>query len=130
MNPLYNLFEKLFDFNNQRLLFKNIDKKNLNELEQRVQMSVNCFGLSLRNNNLLQRLLILSISLETLLSTKKVCYMDTFFIPSKHYNRICFIYFYLDLKILIAGIINFRKIFHGFNLFTLAFNCKISPLLT
>lgn len=55
MNPLYNLFEKLFDFNNQRLLFKNIDKKYLNELEQRVQMSVNCFGLSLRNNNSLQR---------------------------------------------------------------------------
>ncbi len=41
MNPLYNLFEKLFDFNNQRLIFKNIDKKNLNELEQKVQISVN-----------------------------------------------------------------------------------------
>ncbi len=41
MNPLYNLFEKLFDFNNQRLLFKNIDKKYLNELEQKVQISVN-----------------------------------------------------------------------------------------
>lgn len=76
MNPLYDLSEKLFDFNNQRLLFENIDKKNLNELEQRVQMSVNWFGLSLRNNNLLQRYTYLSIALETLLSAKKVGLMD------------------------------------------------------
>ena len=76
MNPLYDLSEKLFEFNNQRLLFENIDKKNLNKLEQRVQMSVNWFGQSLRNNNLIQRYTYLSIALETLLSSKKVGLMD------------------------------------------------------
>lgn len=76
MNPLYDLSEKLFDFNNQRLLFENIDKKNLNKLEQRVQMSVNWFGLSLRNNNLIQRYTYLSIALETLLSSKTNGLMD------------------------------------------------------
>lgn len=76
MNPLYDLSEKLFEFNNQRLLFENIDKKNLNKLEQRVQMSVNWFGLSLRNNNLIQRYTYLSIALETLLSSKTNGLMD------------------------------------------------------
>lgn len=76
MNPLYDLTEELFDFNNQRLLFENIDKQNLNRLEERVQMSVNWFGLSLRNNNLMQRFTFLSIALETLLSAKKNGLMD------------------------------------------------------
>lgn len=76
MNPLYDLSEKLFEFNNQRILFENIDKKNLTALEQRVQMSVNWFGLSLRNNNLIQRYTFLSIALETLLSKKENGIMD------------------------------------------------------
>lgn len=76
INPLYDLSEKLFEFNNQRKLFENIDNKNLNKLEQRVQMSVNWFGLSLRNNNLVQRYTFLSIALETLLSSKTNGLMD------------------------------------------------------
>lgn len=76
MNPLYELSENLFEFNNQRTLFENLDKNDLSELEQRVKMSVNWFGLSLRNNNLIQRFTYLSIALETLLSAKKSGIMD------------------------------------------------------
>ena len=76
MNPIYDLSEKLFEYNNQKILFENIDNKNICELEKRVQMAVSWFGLSLRNNNLIQRFTYLSIALETLLSSKKSGLMD------------------------------------------------------
>lgn len=76
MNPIYDLSYKLFECNNKKILFENIDKKEICDLEKRVQLAVNWFGLSLRNNNLIQRFTYLSIALETLLSSKKNGLMD------------------------------------------------------
>ncbi len=62
----------LFEINNFISIFENIDKdkEELPELKQRIKMSIDWLGQSMRNNNLHQKYTFLCIALETLLSNK------------------------------------------------------------
>jgi len=72
INPLYDLSSEFFEINNFISIFENIDKdkEELPELKQRIKMSIDWLGQSMRNNNLHQKYTFLCIALETLLSNK------------------------------------------------------------
>lgn len=76
MNPSYYLDEEFFKRNNYEILFDLLCKDNLTQIENKILVSVDWIGQSMRTNNLTQRYTFLCIALESLLSNKNSGLME------------------------------------------------------